>query len=205
MSIRVDPRGEHLHLVMPRRVALAEGFAFAEREKDWIAESLEGMAPPHPFVDGAEIPLLGEARTICHRPGSRGGVWLEEGAICVSGQPEHLSRRIRDFLKRQAKRIIIPAAHEKASRLGCRIGRITLRDTKSRWGSCSANGDLNFSWRLVLGPGFVLDYVVAHEVAHVVEHNHGPRFWVLADDLAERMEEAKDWLKRHGAELWRYG
>ena len=124
-----------------------------------------------------------------------GGVWLEEGTICVSGRPEHLSRRVRDFLKQQARKAILPRAQEKAARLGRHAGRITLRDTRSRWGSCSVSGDLNFSWRLVLAPIIVLDYVIAHEVAHLVEYNHGRKFWALAKDLTENMEEAKTWLK----------
>ena len=205
ITIRLDPRGESLNLVLPRGTALAEGIAFAEREKDWVAKCLAALAPVRRFEPGTSVPLQGEAHIIRHLPWVRRGVWLEAGAICVCGRPEHVPRRVRDFLIARAGELIHPAAREKAARLDRPVGRITLRDTTSRWGSCSAKGDLSFSWRLVLGPAHVLDYVVAHEVAHLVEQNHGPRFWDLAASLTERMEEAKAWLRHNGRDLWRYG
>ena len=205
ITIRLDPRGESLNLVLPRGTALAEGIAFAEGERDWVMRHLAALAPRRRFEPGARLPLQGETHVIRHLPRARRGVWLEAGAICVCGRPEHIPRRVQDFLRTRAGELIQPAAREKAARLQRPIGRITLRDTRSRWGSCSATGDLSFSWRLVLAPPHVLDYVVAHEVAHLVEANHGPRFWELAGALTERMDEAKDWLKRNGRDLWRYG
>ena len=205
MSIRVDPRGDHLNLVLPRRTSLAEGFAFAEREKGWVAKCLDDLRPPLPFGEGAVVPYLGEPHVIQHLPDARRGVWLEEGKICVSGNDEHLPRRVTDFLKRLARQAITSAVRKKAATLARPVGRITLRDPRSCWGSCSVDGDLSFSWRLILAPDYVLDYVVAHEVAHLAEYNHGPRFWALAASISNRMEEAKVWLKRNGRDLWRYG
>jgi predicted metal-dependent hydrolase len=205
ITLRLDPRGESLNLVLPRGTALAEGIAFAERERDWVMKHLAEIAPLRPFEPGTLVPLQGESHIIRHQPWARRGAWVEPGAICVCGRPEHVARRVRDFLKTRAGELIQPAAREKAARLNRAIGRITLRDTKTRWGSCSAAGDLSFSWRLVMTPAHVLDYVVAHEVAHLVEANHGPRFWALTGSLTERMDEAKDWLRRNGRDLWRYG
>jgi predicted metal-dependent hydrolase len=205
ITLRLDPRGEALNVVLPRGIARAEGIAFAERERDWVMKHLASLAPLRPFEPGALVPLQGESYVIRHLPRARRGVWVEAGAICVCGRPEHIARRVRDFLKTRAGELIQPAAREKAAQLDRAIGRITLRDTKTRWGSCSASGDLSFSWRLVMTPAHVLDYVVAHEVAHLVEANHGPRFWALTESLTERMGEAKDWLRRNGRDLWRYG
>jgi predicted metal-dependent hydrolase len=114
-------------------------------------------------------------------------------------------RRVRDFLEREAKRDLQAAVARHTAALGIPARRITVRDTRSRWGSCSAKGYLNFSWRLILAPPFVLDYLAAHEVAHLKEMNHSPRFWREVHALCPRTEEAERWLKRHGTDLHRYG
>jgi len=142
---------------------------------------------------------------VAHDPRARRGVWRGPGTIVVSGQAEHLGRRLGDFLKREARQEITRRARDKATRIDRRVGRISLRDTRSRWGSCSSRGDMNFSWRLILTPDFVLDYVVAHEVAHLVELNHSRRFWKLTAELTAEMERAKNWLSREGALVHRYG
>ncbi len=125
--------------------------------------------------------------------------------LCVAGERAHLSRRLHDFLKREARRDLTEASRRYAAALDVSIGRITLRDTASRWGSCSSSGALSYSWRLIFAPPFVLDYLAAHEIAHRREMNHGPRFWKAVDMLYPDRERAERWLKVHGPELHRYG
>ncbi len=125
--------------------------------------------------------------------------------LTVSGRLEHAPRRLRDWLVEQARADLDVCVGTHARKLGVKARSITLRDQTSRWGSCTAGGLLSFSWRLVLAPAHVLDYVAAHEVAHLVEMNHGPRFWKLVARSMPRLEEAKRWLRNHGPDLHRYG
>ena len=125
--------------------------------------------------------------------------------IAVAGEATHVARRVRDFLEAEAKKDFALAVKKHTAQLGQPAKRITVRDTKSRWGSCSANGALNFSWRLIMAPPFVLDYLAAHEVAHLRELNHSNRFWKLTYQLCPRTDEAETWLKTYGSALHRIG
>jgi hypothetical protein len=158
-----------------------------------------------PFVDGADLPLFGVPHRLRHAPFERRGVWVEDGVIHVCGQPEHFARRVGDWLKREARREIGRRAESMAAIVGKPIRRIRLTDPRSRWGSCNSRGTLAFSWRLVLAPADVLGYVVAHEVAHLVELNHSPAFWRVVGSLTAEAGAARSWLKRHGAQLHDYG
>jgi predicted metal-dependent hydrolase len=147
---------------------------------------------------------------IAHRRGVRGTVWSEldasgEPLLCVAGNAPHIDRRISDFLRREAKRELETASRRFAADLGVTVRRVAVRDQSSRWGSCSTTGVLSYSWRLILAPPFVLDYLAAHEVAHLVEMNHSARFWRLVDRLCPNVARAKTWLDMHGADLHRYG
>lgn len=205
MTLRFDPIDDTVRLVLPYRVALAEGLEFVESRMEWLQTHLERLPPRIPFADGHSIPLHGAPHAIRHVPEARRGVWIEDQAIHISGGGEHLPRRLRDFLKESARKRITETAQVKASQIGAKIGRISMKDTKGRWGSCTPYGDLAFSWRLILAPPHVLDYVVAHEVAHLQELNHSARFWRLVAKLTLHTAEAKSWLRRHGAGLHRYG
>lgn len=205
ITLRLNPAGDGVRLVLPRRTPVQEALQFAERNAGWILKHLEKVPARVPFAPGAVIPFLGEDHLIAHDAAARLGVSREGRVIRVSGLPEHLPRRVEDFLKREARAEIGARARDKAARIERRVGRLSLRDTRSRWGSCNSNGDLNFSWRLILAPEHVLDYVVAHEVAHMVHLNHSRRFWKLAGALSQDMPAAKAWMERHGAQLWRYG
>ncbi len=119
----------------------------------------------------------------------------------VSGMPEHVGRRIAAFLKKEARADLKRLAATHAATIRAPIRSISMKDTRSRWGSCSSEGNLSFSWRIVMAPPSVIDYLAAHEVAHLKEMNHGPRFWALCKKLCPGMEEAKSWLKRHGSQL----
>jgi predicted metal-dependent hydrolase len=205
ITLRLNQSGDGVRLVLPRRTPVQEAVAFAERNAGWILKHLERVPARIPFADGAVIPVLGEDHVIVHDGSARCGVSRDGRVIRVSGLAEHLPRRVTDFLKREARAEIGLRARDKAARIERSVGRLSLRDTRSRWGSCNSDGDLNFSWRLILAPEHVLDYVVAHEVAHMVHLNHSARFWKLTGTLCQDMARAKAWLERHGAQLWRYG
>lgn len=206
-TLRLKPTGE-LVLTLPAQASLERGIAFAERQAEWIRTRLGRLPERVMFEDGATIPLRGVPHTIRHTGHRRGTVWTDDdGApgISVAGDPAHLPRRLSDWLKREARSDLEPAVRRYAGELGVSPTRISVRDQRSRWGSCSASGALSFSWRLILAPPLVLDYLAAHEVTHLTEMNHGPRFWKTLKRIAPGTDEAEAWLKRHGSELHRYG
>ncbi|MBC7906593.1 MAG: M48 family metallopeptidase [Rhodospirillaceae bacterium] len=203
MSLRIDPvRGPVM--VLPPKVKLADAERFLIAHRIWLAERLARLPGKVALADGALVPIGGIPHPIRHAPEAKRGVWVEDGALVVSGRPEHVGRRVADFLKTEAKRLILPQAHELAALLNRKPGRVTVKDTRSRWGSCSSAGDLAFSWRLVLAPEWVLTYVVAHEVAHLVEMNHSPAFWAVVDRLVGDSQTPRKWLKAHGPGLHRF-
>lgn len=204
LALRLDPAIGPV-VVLPERASLADAERFLLRYRQWLAERLIDLPARVALEPGAAVPILGIEHEIRHAPAARRGVWVEDGGLNVSGQVEHVPRRALDFLKAEAKRRIYPHAFELAARLGRTPCRVTVRDTRSRWGSCSSRGDLSFSWRLVMAPEEVLTYVVAHEVAHLVEMNHSPAFWRVVASLAGEAASARRWLKAHGARLHRYG
>lgn len=205
LTLRLDQTSGAAQLSLPRGVALAEGLDFARSRTDWILAQLDSLPPRVPFAEGARVPYLGEPHQIRRAPWARRGVWREAGNIWVSGFAEHLSRRVTDHLRQEARRELSGRARDKAAGIGRRVSRVSIRDTRSRWGSCSSDGELNFSWRLILAPEAVLDYVVAHEVAHLVHLNHGPRFWALVDTLTAEVAGPRRWLRENGGALLRYG
>jgi len=209
-TLRIEAATREVVLTMPPRGSVREARDFAQQHGGWIAARLKRLPEAAPFVHGVEVPLRGIPHRIVHRRGVRGTVWTEtddrgQRLICVAGEPPHLDRRIGDFLKREARRDLEAAAGRYAAKLGIPIKRISVRDQSSRWGSCSNTGVLSFSWRLILAPNYVLEYLAAHEVAHLVEMNHSPRFWRLVQRLCPGHGHAKAWLNAHGADLHRYG
>ena len=206
VSLRVDAAARRIVLTVPMCMSRAVAVEFAYRQAGWIAARLKRLPARQPFVDGAELPLFGLPHVVRHRPEARGTVWLEGTEIHVAGRPEYLARRLRDWLIAEMRRRLPPLVHAKASRVQRPVKRITLRDNRSRWGSCGPDGSLTFSWRLIFAPDVVVDYLVAHEVAHLVHLNHGPRFWALARELCEgSMDEAHAWLKQNSQTLLQYG
>lgn len=203
-------------LTMPAHGSRAEACRFAQGKRDWIRAALEKMPRNIPFEDGAIVPFKGTPHMIEHREKVRGTVWIEPGhsrpllpedgypRLCVAGRTLHLRRRLREYLESEAKAALRPLVARHACALGVKVARIQIRDQKSRWGACSASGTLTFSWRLVLAPPFVVDYLAAHEVAHMREMNHSPAFWRLLHELCADTPRAEGWLKAHGRELHRY-
>ena len=204
MIVNVNPATGEVCITVRSQRALPAALDFARGEKDWIARQLAKVPKPVSLMPGTSVPLRGEPHEIRAAAKGPAPVWCEDGVIWVRGQPAHGPRRVLDFLKRQARVAFETRALAHAETLGVKPSRITVRDTASRWGSCSSARSLSFSWRLVLAPDFVLDYVVAHEVAHLREMNHSPRFWKHVRLLMPQMDAAQAWLKTHGRELQRY-
>jgi predicted metal-dependent hydrolase len=205
LSMRLDPDAGAIIVVLPRRAQLEDAIGFARANAGWIDAQLRALPPRIPFADGAVIPVLGRERTIRHEPGRSRGVCEEGEVLSVGGTADQVTRRLVAWLKREATVAIESRIVAKGERLGRKPRRVVLRDTRSRWGSCSATGTLSFSWRLVFAPPEVLDYVVAHEMAHLMVRGHGPDFWRLAGELAEDLASGRIWLRRHGRALFRYG
>ena len=201
ISLRLSPETAEAALTLPRAASRADGAAFVHERADWLAARWRGLPPAVPFAAGAPIPLLDMPHAIRHDPGHRGAPAVANREIRIGGRLEHLPRRMRDWLAGRARDEITPRAHALADRLERRVARVTVRDTRSRWGSCSPAGNLSFCWRLVMAPEWVLQYVVAHEVAHLVEANHAKAFWAVVDRLDVDAPAARAWLRANGDRL----
>lgn len=206
ISLRVSGGERGVELVLPHGASIDAGLKFLDQQRGWVAARVAALPTAAPFVDGAVVPVRGVPHRIRHEA-ARGAppVVIADGEIMVRGDPAHLGRRVRDHLIRLAREELSARARICAERLGRKIGRIGVRDPNSRWGSCSSAGNLSFSWRLVLAPDAVIDYVVAHEVAHLAEMNHSARFWRLVETLAPDSAGPRAWLKRHRQHLLSYG
>jgi predicted metal-dependent hydrolase len=205
MRLRVDFDTAGIILTLPQRTPEEHGFTFVLKQQAWILDRLGSLPPRVPFCPDALVPVLGKEHPIRHRPADRLSVRVEDGAIIVPGCVEAVPRRVDRWLRGEARRVLTERAHAKAVRLGRPVGRITVRDTRTRWGSCSSAGNLSFCWRLIMTPPHVLDYVAAHEVAHLAHRNHGPEFWQTVAVLSDDVDGARRWLLRHGPGLARYG
>lgn len=206
LTLRIDAGGQSLRVTIPPGLASGEVSRFLKRQQDWLEERLSKL-PKRPLVrPGIRIPLRGVPHVIVHEPGRRGTVTVgrkEDGtpALFVHGEREHLPRRLSDFLKKQARKDIEALVTKHTATINKRAKSIRFRDTSSRWGSCTSTGTLSFSWRIMMAPAPVIDYLVAHEVAHLREMNHGPRFWRLVLTHCPHTRAAKQWLKQHGHTL----
>ena len=202
LSLRVSSVDGRVTLTCPPGVREAEALGFAEEKAGWLRGHLDKRPEEVTVALGAALPVRGETRLIVAGAGRT--VVLDENVIAVPGDPARIAARLQGFLKEHARAHLTDAADRYAKVLGRRYGRITLRDTRSRWGSCSSKGGLMFSWRLILAPDTVLRYVAAHEVAHLAEMNHSPRFWDTVTQLYGDHAPARRWLKEHGTDLHRY-
>lgn len=200
LVLRLNSEGTGATVTVPRGVTRATAIAFLERSHSWLAKQLEERGNNIRLRPGNAIPLHGCTHEIRHIASRRGTVTLDPVAklIHVPGELPHVPRRLVDWMKAEARKDLTAASQKYAGLMGLSYRRISIRDQRSRWGSCSASGDLSFSWRLILTPPYVLDYVAAHEVAHLKHMNHGRAFWRLVLTHCKDAPEAKRWLKAHG-------
>ncbi len=204
ISVRMDVRAGEPVLTLPPRVSLARALPFLERHRDWLRRHCAHAPPNVALVDGATLPLRGDPHLIRTIGGPR-HVTADDGVIAIGGPPEFAAKRLMNWLRAEAKNDLAIQANWHAESFGHQIDRISIRDTTSRWGSCSSSGTLSFCWRLILAPPEVLDYVAAHEAAHLVEMNHTDRFWTLVERRIPDWRRRREWLREHGPGLHAYG
>lgn len=205
LSLRLDPALGEVVVVAPPRVPPQVIADFVNRHAEWVRRRRAAMPVRTPFVPGAEVPILGVPHRIAHDPAAGRGVHRADGELRVGGPAEHLGTRLAAWLQAEARRQLLVRSRTMALTLGVTVAAVTVRDTRSRWGSCASSGRLSYSWRLLLAPEAVLDYVVAHEVAHLVEMNHSARFWAVVDRLHPDAGRCRAWLKAKGQDLHLYG
>jgi predicted metal-dependent hydrolase len=211
LTLRVSKTRRAVVVTVPSTCRIEEAGRFLRSHIEWVRERLGRVPEPVLLADGVKIPLRGRLHRICFTGPVRGVSVVSIDAstggtpsLNVAGRVEHASRRLKDWLVAEALKDLDARVSWHAAKLGVRVRRVTLRDQTTRWGSCSASGLLSFSWRLIFAPPHVLDYVAAHEVAHLVEMNHGPRFWKLVGAAVPRIEDAKQWLRHEGSDVHRY-
>lgn len=202
ITLRVHTTKARIVITMPRRASVKESLSFLKMKKDWVLGQIDKQPAKDDIKDGSVISILGEELHITHVPSARGSAWIEDGKLFVSGAAEFLPRRVRDFLKAHAKKILSDMARDAAMHINKSITRVDVRDMHSRWGSCSSDGRVCFSWRLILAPKHVCEYVVAHEVAHLKHLDHSAAFWNVVDDLHADKEIAQAWLRKNGQKLF---
>lgn len=207
VSLRINAAAGVAELVVPIGVSDADADRFAAKHRDWVAARLAELPARHRFADGMSLPVLGDSLRVVHDPNGPRAVrhQADDGMILVGGRSDQLAARLETWLREVARATLFESANLHAEALGRRLTGLRVGDPRTRWGSCSPRGVLSFSWRLVLAPPWVLDYVAAHEAAHLREMNHGPRFWALVSERIADHARPRAWLSEHGPGLHRYG
>ena len=202
ISLRVSRLDGRITLTLPKGVRDAEALAFARDKRDWLSRQLAHSPAQRPVTLGTTLPIAGRMRHVV--AGSGRSIVLGHDSIAVPGDSARTGARLQGYLKELARHRLSEAVTHYSACLGRSHTRLTLRDTRSRWGSCSSRGALMFSWRLVMAPPEVLDYVAAHEVAHLAEMNHAPAFWTTVERIHGPCESPRRWLRDHGHHLHKY-
>ena len=207
ISLKLSHNGDGVILSMPSKSQRANSLVFLKQQASWVFKNLNQSPAPIIFEYGAVIPYGGQQFKICHDESKKFDIEFIDGKILIAAPKEHLSRRLSDFIKKRAKVKITNIARIKINllnqKLSCdkKLGRIIIKDQRSRWASCSSKGNLSFNWRLMLAPEYILEYVIAHEVAHLIEMNHSPNFWHIVDMIIENSHQSRQWLKKNGTYL----
>lgn len=199
MVLRVPRHGAGPILTLPLGATVAEAQAFVGKQEGWLRLHVAIKPPIRRVAGGATLPFRG--RTVIVRVDVTGRMGIDGDILRVKGPSQQVAHQVAAVLCEAARQYCAEAVLRHAKTIRQRVGKISMRDTRSRWGSCTSSGDLMFSWRLVLAPDHVIDYVVAHEVAHLLEMNHSPAFWAVVRRLCAEHELSRAWLRRHGPGL----
>lgn len=208
VALRLNIKTGTFDLTVPHWMSLHQAHAFVRDNESWMQEKLANLPNGTPFRHGQTIPVLGQPRTLSIKPNptsARTKITLTDTTIEMLTHLDDPAPRIEKFLKKLAKDTMEPIARTKAAQIGKTVDSFVLRDPKSRWGSCSDDGRVMLSWRLILAPPIAMDYVIAHEVAHLQHMDHSKAFWRLCKDLSEDFKTGHSWMRTHGNSLMRYG
>lgn len=205
LTLRFCPNRRTIRLTLPKRAALKHAASFLAKRHGWLAEQVRAYPHAVPYAHGMALPVLGEMLRIHHEEALRGRVVREGDCLTVHAPLEHWDSRLETWLKTALRKVILEEAYPMAETLGVSFKKLSVRETASRWGSCSSSGNLSFCWRLVFAPAHIRRYVVAHEIAHLEEMNHSPAFWALVAKLDPAYKTHRKWLKDNTGELHRYG
>ncbi len=197
LTLRLASDG--VFLTLPQRTPISEAQAFLTKQEGWLRQKMSERPERHSVFDAGTVPIFGEERHIV--PGTGRTPKLVEDTIEIPGPPGRQPAKLQAFLKETARAELTNATDTYAAKLGLDYGKITLRDTRSRWGSCTDSGNLMYSWRLVMAPRRVLEYVAAHEVSHLAEMNHSPAYWKVVASIMPDYHIHRTWLRKHGAGL----
>ena len=200
LSLRVSSLDGRVTMTVPKSVPFRDAQGFAEEKADWITKAVNRCYDPVKIEVGAEVPIEGSFYRVSHGKGRTARLEGTELALPKGREVPALVA----YLKLLARDRLVESVSKHAQTLGRGFGRITLRDTRSRWGSCSSEGNLMFSWRLIMAEPEVLDYVAAHEVAHLERMDHSPAFWRIVDRLCPDQKTHRAWLRGEGNALHRY-
>jgi len=206
LILRLDERRREAVAVAPSRREIKDAAAFAAERADWISMRLQHLPEPVRFEEGATIQYRGAPLQLTSEGEGRiAKIWPEDEnsprLLSVPGDPETMELRVQRFLKKQARADLTRAVKRHTTTLGVSYKSISVKDTRSRWGSCTHDGQLSFSWRLIMAPPEVLDYVAAHECAHLLEMNHSQKFWAKVSICCPDWKHHRSWLRTHGAGL----
>jgi predicted metal-dependent hydrolase len=205
LKLRCDLLGEQVFLTLPKRVNKKEAFIFIEKSRPWLRQQLQQRRQRIPFAPGATIPILGQPYNIKHTPSRRTTIHLKEHTLVVMGDESRVPLLVTQWLRFHALGHMRQKSLELAQELGVIINNVRIRELKSLWGSCSANGNLTYSWRLIMAPQPINEYICAHEVSHLVEPNHSPRFWSVVESICPHFERSRKWMRLQGKTLFLYG
>lgn len=200
MVLRVSHVGAPTTLTLPPGVSLSQARAFLVDQESWIRGHLSTQKHTSIVLDGTVLPFRGGTLTV--RAASVSRVSRVDDTLLIPARAP-VGTLAAVWMREEARRSLVSASERYAARLGVSIGRVSLRDPRSRWGSCSHAADLMYSWRLIMAPPDVLDYVAAHEVAHIVELNHSAAFWDVVSRLFPDYAVPRDWLRTNGSSLHR--
>lgn len=206
LALRLDGSKRHINLVIPPKASLQKAYEFAQLNHLWIKNKINELPPAIPYINGITIPIMGISRTLrIIREGKITQIELTDSELVVISPIENPAPRIARYLRNLALQKLEELAVIKASQINRKLSKFTVRDTKSRWGSCSIDGRMTLSWRLIFAPISSIDYVISHEVSHLIYPNHGENFWILCQNLSMDFSEGLNWMKKNGASLARYG
>ena len=208
VALRLDPRERTVNLVVPTRMPLDKAYYFAKTHEKWVREALGNLEPRIAFKNGAILPIFGKnvtLRILKDKTLKKTSILRTPRMLIVYTNQDDPTNRITTYLKKVALEGLSEIAEEKAMIIRRRISSVKVRDTKTRWGSCAHDRSLSFSWRLIFAPPVAIDYVVAHEVAHLIHMDHGENFWKLCEALSDNFDKGKNWMHENGNQLMRFG